>query len=40
MYLDKRAENKRMIKERNLKALETGMPILIDAVFEDKMNEK
>lgn len=29
-----------LAKERNLKALEIGLPILIDAVFEDRMNEK
>ena len=32
-YLDKKIEVKAMAKERCIQALETGTPILIDAVF-------
>ncbi len=40
VYLDNRREVKKLVKEKILKALDVGLPILIDAVFEEKMNDK
>lgn len=39
-FIKAKREKKKMVKERTIKALESGMPILIDMVYEDKMNEK
>ena len=39
-YLDEKKTYKIKAKERSIKALEVGMPILVDMAYESRMNNK